>query len=110
VRTGSTCRGSSCHASCWPPGPAAEIPGRIGQAVEALDLVPLLAHALQRAQIDAPVTDALNRLISGELPLDDWVARVRATVPPPARFESVVAWARRRQRTKARFTRRRGSS
>jgi glycerol-3-phosphate dehydrogenase len=90
--------------------PAAEIPGRIGQAVEALDLVPLLAHALQRAQIDAPVTDALNRLISGELPLDDWVARVRATVPPPARFGSVVAWARWRQRTKARFTRRRGSS
>ena len=24
------------------------------------------------------------RLISGELPLDDWVALVRATVPPPA--------------------------
>src|SRR5829696_1900030 len=62
---------------------AGEIAGRIGQAVEALDLVPLLAHALERAQIDAPVTDALDRLISGELPLDDWVARVRATVPPP---------------------------
>ena len=43
--------------------------------------MPLLAHALERAQIEAPVTDALNRLISGELPLDDWVARVRATRP-----------------------------
>ena len=40
--------------------PAAEIPARIGQAVEALDMVPLLAHALERAKIDAPVTDALE--------------------------------------------------
>ena len=85
---------------------AADIPARIGQAVEALDMVPLLAHALERAQIDAPVTNALSRLISGELPLDEWVAGVRATVPPAARFGSVVAWARWRQRTKARFSRR----
>jgi glycerol-3-phosphate dehydrogenase (NAD(P)+) len=65
--------------------PAAEIPGRIGQAVEALELVPLLAGTLRRAGVDAPVTRALGRLISGELPLDEWVALVRATVPPPAR-------------------------
>jgi glycerol-3-phosphate dehydrogenase (NAD(P)+) len=90
--------------------PAAEIPARIGQAVEALDMVPLLARALERAQIEAPVTDALNRLIAGELPLEEWVARVRATVPPPARFGSAVAWARWRQRTKARFSRRRTAS
>jgi len=64
--------------------PAADIPGRIGQAVEALESVPLLAGALERAGIAAPVTGALGRLISGELPLDDWVALVRATVPPPA--------------------------
>ena len=63
-------------------------PSRIGQAVEALDLVPLLANALDRAGVEAPVTNALNRLIAGELPLDDWVAQVRATVPPPARFGS----------------------
>jgi glycerol-3-phosphate dehydrogenase (NAD(P)+) len=85
--------------------PASEIPGRIGQAVEALDLVPLLAHALARAQVDAPVTNALNRLIAGELPLEEWVAQVRATVPPPARFGSAAAWARWRQRMRARFTR-----
>src|SRR5215211_5350818 len=66
--------------------PAEEIPARIGQAVESLDLVPLLAAALGTAGIDAPVTRALCRLIEGELPLDDWVALVRATVPPPARF------------------------
>jgi glycerol-3-phosphate dehydrogenase (NAD(P)+) len=66
--------------------PAAEIPGRIGQAVEALESVPLLARALERASVSAPVTGALGRLISGELPLTDWVALVRATVPPPARW------------------------
>ena len=71
---------------------AADIPGRIGQAVEALDMVPLLAEALEKAAIEAPVTHALNRLIAGELPLDEWVAQVRATVPPPARFDSGAAW------------------
>jgi glycerol-3-phosphate dehydrogenase (NAD(P)+) len=66
--------------------PSAEIPARIGQAVEALESVPLLARALEQAGVGAPVTGALGRLISGELPLDDWVALVRATVPPPARW------------------------
>jgi glycerol-3-phosphate dehydrogenase (NAD(P)+) len=66
--------------------PATEIPARIGQAVEALELVPLLAGTLERAGVYAPVTHALGRLISGELPLDEWVALVRATVPPPARW------------------------
>jgi glycerol-3-phosphate dehydrogenase (NAD(P)+) len=88
--------------------PAAEIPGRIGQAVESLDVVPLLAQALERVGIEAPVTDALCRLIAGELPVEEWVAQVRATVPPPARFgprgvvrrnwEQTVAWFRRRRR------------
>jgi glycerol-3-phosphate dehydrogenase (NAD(P)+) len=74
--------------------PAADIPARIGQAVESLDMVPLLAAALGRAGIDAPVTRALDRLIAGELPLDEWVAQVRATVPPPGRFGSRGAWER----------------
>jgi glycerol-3-phosphate dehydrogenase (NAD(P)+) len=65
---------------------AAEIPTRIGQAVEALESVPLLALALERAGVEAPVTGALGRLISGELPLEAWVALVRATVPPAARW------------------------
>ncbi|HTZ85191.1 MAG TPA: NAD(P)H-dependent glycerol-3-phosphate dehydrogenase [Solirubrobacteraceae bacterium] len=71
--------------------PATEIPGRVGQAVEALESVPLLARTLERAEVGAPVTSALGRLIAGELPLEDWVAVVRATVPPPAR------WRRRPQ-------------
>jgi glycerol-3-phosphate dehydrogenase (NAD(P)+) len=66
--------------------PAADIPARIGQAVEALELVPLLARALRTAGVDAPVTSALSRLIAGELPLEEWVAFVRTTTPPPARF------------------------
>jgi glycerol-3-phosphate dehydrogenase (NAD(P)+) len=66
--------------------PAADIPEHIGQAVEALAGVSLLAGALERAGVEAPVTSGLARLISGELPLDDWVALVRATVPPPARW------------------------
>jgi glycerol-3-phosphate dehydrogenase (NAD(P)+) len=74
---------------------AAEIPAQIGQAVEALEAVPLLAKTLENAGVAAPVTSALGRLISGELPLAEWVALVRATVPPPAR------WRRPRSRVKA---------
>jgi glycerol-3-phosphate dehydrogenase (NAD(P)+) len=81
--------------------PAAEIPSRIGQAVEALESVPLLAHALATASVDAPVTTALADLIEGTLPLDQWVAVVRATVPPPARWRPAVRgglWRRIRER------------
>lgn len=48
--------------------PAAEIPQRVGQAVEALEAVPVLAHAIERAGVAAPVTSALARLIEGTLP------------------------------------------
>jgi glycerol-3-phosphate dehydrogenase (NAD(P)+) len=81
--------------------PAAEIPSRVGQAVEALDSVPLLATALAANNIDAPVTSALAHLISGELPLNEWMAVVRATVPPPARWRPPVRpgfWRRVRER------------
>src|SRR5947209_6913735 len=66
--------------------PAEQIPLHIGQAVEALRSVPLLASALARAEVPAPVTAGLSGLISGELPLDEWVALVRTTAPPPARW------------------------
>jgi glycerol-3-phosphate dehydrogenase (NAD(P)+) len=67
--------------------PTAEIPDMIGQAVEALGAVPLLAEALQRAGVDAPVTTGLSDLITGNSTLDEWVALVRTTVPPPARWQ-----------------------
>jgi len=74
--------------------PASEIPARIGQAVEALEAAPLLARTVEAAGVAAPVTTALGRLISGELPLDEWVALVRATVPPPARWRRRAGGAR----------------
>jgi glycerol-3-phosphate dehydrogenase (NAD(P)+) len=70
--------------------PGSEIAAHIGQAVESLESVPLLARALEHAGVDAPVTAGLSHLISGEMPLDDWVAMVRTTVPPPARFPRVA--------------------
>jgi glycerol-3-phosphate dehydrogenase (NAD(P)+) len=84
----------------------AEIPERIGQAVEALESVPLLARALDRAAVEAPVTRALCRLIEGDLPLDDWVALVRTAVPPPARFGRRRGfWLRLWERIKSAFRR-----
>jgi glycerol-3-phosphate dehydrogenase (NAD(P)+) len=83
--------------------PAHEIPERIGQAVEAMEGVPLLAQALEQHGVEAPVTRGLALLTRGELPLDDWVALVRTTVPPPARWrprrrERPGFWARVRAR------------
>jgi glycerol-3-phosphate dehydrogenase (NAD(P)+) len=84
--------------------PAGEIPSRVGQAVEALESVPLLARALHDAGFEAPVNSALAKLIEGTLPLEQWVAVVRATVPPPARWRPQVKlgfWRRLRERFKA---------
>ena len=63
---------------------ADEIPARVGQAVEALQTVPLLAKALRAAGVEAPVTSALAELVEGKLPLGEWVAVVRTTIPPAA--------------------------
>jgi glycerol-3-phosphate dehydrogenase (NAD(P)+) len=86
---------------------AADIPERIGQAVESLESVPQLARALARAGVDAPVTAALGQLITGELPLGEWVALVRATVPPPARWRAPRRgfWRRGWARVRALFAR-----
>jgi glycerol-3-phosphate dehydrogenase (NAD(P)+) len=87
---------------------ASEIPGRIGQAVEALESVPLLARALERAGIEAPVTSGLTGLIAGDRNLDEWVALVRTTVPPAARWRRPgrfrAAWDRWRTRWRALFS------
>jgi glycerol-3-phosphate dehydrogenase (NAD(P)+) len=72
--------------------PAEEIPGRVGQAVEALETVRLLAHALERQGIEAPVISALAHLIEGSMPLDEWIALVRAKQPAPARFSRPSTW------------------
>ncbi|MBA2794800.1 MAG: glycerol-3-phosphate dehydrogenase, partial [Thermoleophilaceae bacterium] len=72
--------------------PAAEIPLRLGQAVEALETVKLLARAIEDAGLEAPVTSALARLIDGTLPLEEWLELVRAKQPPPARFPPPSTW------------------
>jgi len=84
---------------------AADIPDRIGQAVESLESVPLLARALDHAGLEAPVSDGLAKLISGEMPLEDWIALVRTTVPPPARWRPVAPafWTRVLGRSRGRF-------
>jgi glycerol-3-phosphate dehydrogenase (NAD(P)+) len=72
--------------------PARDIPGRIGQAVEALETVRLLSDAIERAGVEAPVTTALARLIDGSLPLDRWIELVRTKQPAPARFRRPRTW------------------
>ncbi len=54
-----------------------QIPGRIGQASEGLDAVPLLAESLAGAGIEAPGLDGLAALISGRIDPGEWVAGLR---------------------------------
>ena len=86
-----------------------DIPGRVGQAVEALQTVPLLARAVSDAGLAAPVTTALAGLIEGRLPLEEWVSVVRTTVPqPPARRSARDGfWRRFFARVRGWFTPRR---
>ena len=72
--------------------PADEIPERLGQAVEALETVKLLARAIEREGLAAPVTSALAHLIDGTMPLEDWISLVRAKQPAPARFGRPGTW------------------
>jgi glycerol-3-phosphate dehydrogenase (NAD(P)+) len=85
---------------------ATEIPGRVGQAVEALQTVPLLARALNTAGLVAPVTSALAGLIDGRLPLEEWVSVVRTTVPQPPDRRAYRGgfWRRLRDRIRTWFT------
>jgi 1-acyl-sn-glycerol-3-phosphate acyltransferase len=57
--------------------PADRIPGKIGQASEALDTVPLLADAVEAAGVEAPGLRGLHALIDGELTASDWVDDLR---------------------------------
>jgi glycerol-3-phosphate dehydrogenase (NAD(P)+) len=83
--------------------PAKEIPERLGQAVESLETVPLLARAIESAGVQAPIVSALARLIGGELPLEEWVALVRVSQPETERrLGPFAAWWRR---IRARFRR-----
>jgi glycerol-3-phosphate dehydrogenase (NAD(P)+) len=83
--------------------PGAEIPDRVGQAVESLETVPLLARAIENAGLEAPITAALARLIDGTLPLEQWIQRVRVSQPEPPRGSRFMRWwARWRARQRSR--------
>jgi glycerol-3-phosphate dehydrogenase (NAD(P)+) len=56
---------------------ADQIPGRIGQASEGLDAVPLLAESMARAGLQAPGLDGLAALIAGRIDPGEWVAGLR---------------------------------
>ena len=57
--------------------PAEKIPGRIGQASEGLDSVPLIAETVTAAGIEAPGLEGLAQLIEGEIDAGEWVAGLR---------------------------------
>ncbi len=57
--------------------PAKEIPGKIGQASEGLDTVPLLAETVAASGVDATALSALAALIRGELDVEEWIATLR---------------------------------
>jgi len=57
--------------------PAAQIPGKVGQASEGLDAVPLIAETMMRAGIDAPRLEGLAALIAGEIEATEWIAGLR---------------------------------
>jgi glycerol-3-phosphate dehydrogenase (NAD(P)+) len=56
---------------------ADQIPGKIGQASEGLDSVPLIAEAVARAGLETPGLDGLAALIEGRIDPGEWVAGLR---------------------------------
>jgi glycerol-3-phosphate dehydrogenase len=57
--------------------PAEEIPGKIGQASEGLDTVPLLAEAIAAAGCPAEALEGLAELIRGDIGPEAWVEGLR---------------------------------
>jgi glycerol-3-phosphate dehydrogenase (NAD(P)+) len=57
--------------------PAAEIPGKIGQASEGLDTVPLLAETVAASGADTAALSGLAALIRGEVNAEGWIAGLR---------------------------------
>ena len=66
--------------------PAAEIPARDRPGGRVAGVGPAARPRARRRRRRGARQRRARRLIAGELPLDDWVALVRATVPPPARW------------------------
>ncbi len=67
--------------------PAAEIGPVLGQAVEAVDSVPLLASVARGAKLEAPALEGLAALVEGRIDPEHWTE----TVTEPARRASARA-------------------
>ena len=61
--------------------PAAEIGPALGQAVEAVDSVPMLARVARGAQLQTPALEGLAALLEGRIEPERWTE----TVTAPAR-------------------------
>jgi glycerol-3-phosphate dehydrogenase (NAD(P)+) len=57
--------------------PSDQIPGRIGQASEGLDSVPLLAEAVAASGAEAPALEGLSALVAGTIDTGEWIATLR---------------------------------
>lgn len=69
--------------------PVAEIGPRLGQAAEALDVLPLLAAAIASDGGTAPCIDGLAAVVAGTADVQDWAAGV--TAPATTRKRRAVA-------------------
>src|SRR5215203_5696986 len=65
--------------------PAGQVEASIDQTAESLATVPLLADALERQGIEAPVTTGLRRVLDGESSPEQWLESVRSARPPRRR-------------------------
>jgi 1-acyl-sn-glycerol-3-phosphate acyltransferase len=66
--------------------PSHQIPPMLGHAVEAVDLVPLLAAVAREERLDAPAIQSLAELLEGRLAPESWTAGVvRPATPTRAR-------------------------
>src|SRR5215204_7608573 len=61
--------------------PAGQVEASIDQTAESLATVPLLADALERQGIEAPITKGLQRVLAGEASAEQWLETVRSARP-----------------------------
>ena len=61
--------------------PAGQVQASLDQTAESLETVPLLADALERQGIEAPVTTGLRRVLAGEASPEQWLETIRSAQP-----------------------------
>jgi 1-acyl-sn-glycerol-3-phosphate acyltransferase len=61
--------------------PAGQVEASMDQTAESLATVPLLADALEREGIEAPITTGLYRVLTGESSPEQWLDTIRSARP-----------------------------